>query len=198
MYKQIIASSKWSESHGAVNNFAGMGGIYYALTYTYKAKKCVCLGSGGGFVPKLMHLAQQTLIDENIIKDFDISLIDADIGIWGRPVYGESIPYYPQIKLIKKLTDDAFDQFENIDYLHVDADHTHDQVYKDLSNYGSKMNKKYWAITVHDTNNLGAYRRGLPIGCYSAAKQWASEHNHDMINFPIGEGTALILPRIGC
>jgi hypothetical protein len=78
MYKQIIASSKWSESHGAVNNFAGMGSIYYALTYTYKAKKCVCLGSGGGFVPKLMHLAQQTLWEYLTTKEFSVLFIVTD------------------------------------------------------------------------------------------------------------------------
>lgn len=192
-------SSKWSESHGAVNNYSGMGTIYYGLTYLLKAKKCVCLGSGGGFVPKIMVEAQKTLVTENLIPNkIDVSLIDADIGIWGRPVYQESIPYYPEINLVKKLTDDACTEFSDIDYLHVDADHTHEQVYKDLSNYGSRMSSRYWAITIHDTNNIGAHKRGLPIGCYSAAKQWANDNNHDMVNFAIGEGTALILPRIGC
>lgn len=201
MYENIIQSSKWYESHGAdaKNNHASMGSIYFSLPYLLKAKKCVCLGSGGGFVPKLMHLAQTALIEEKLLKNVDISLVDADIGIWGRPVYGNSIPDYPDIKLIKELTDNACDQFYDINYLHVDADHTHDQVYKDLKNYGSRMaDWSPWAITIHDTYNIGAVNSGLPIGCYSAAKQWAAENDYDIVNFPIGCGTALIMPRMGC
>lgn len=200
MTEKNIVSSKWSESHGADESigYLGMGSVYYALVYALKAKRCVCLGSGGGFVPKTMYLAQLTLKSSKIIDDFDISLVDADTGIWGRPDYINSIPDYPEIKLIKELTDNAYHQFDNIDYLHVDADHTHDQVYKDLCNYGSRMSKDNWAITVHDTNNSGAIKSGLPIGCYSAVKQWISENNYDMVNFGIGCGTALILPRVGC
>jgi len=197
MYKDIVETSQWSESHGANNDFAGLGAIYYALPYSLKADICVCLGSGAGFVPKLMHYAQEVLIREEIINKIDVSLVDADIGIWGRPVYQNVIDGYEGIKIYKQLTDSAFENFNNIAYLHVDADHTYEQVYKDLCNYGSRMRKENWAITVHDTNNIPAKLGNLGIGCYQAATQWAEENNYGFVNFTVGCGTALIMPRAG-
>jgi len=197
MYTEIINSSKWSESHGAFGEHPGMGALYYSLPYALKSEICVCLGSGAGFVPKLMYQAQLKLVQHKIINNTNVSIVDADIGIWGRPVYDFKIPEYPDIKVIKKMTDEAFSEFENISYLHVDADHTYEQVYNDLKNYGSRMRKDNWAITVHDTNNLPAVLQGLQIGSYLAAKKWAEENNYGFINFTIGCGTALIMPKEG-
>lgn len=197
MYTEIIKNSQWSESHGAFGEHPGMGALYYSLPYILKAENCVCLGSGAGFVPKLMYQAQLKLIEQNIIKNINVSIVDADIGIWGRPVYNNEIPEYPYIKVIKKMTDDAFSEFENISYLHVDADHTYQQVYNDLKNYGSRMRKDNWAITIHDTNNLPAFIQGFPVGSYLAAKNWAEENNYGFINFTVGCGTALIMPKEG-
>jgi hypothetical protein len=197
LYNEIIETSKWSESHGAESGHAGMGAIYFSLPYTLRADVCVCLGSGAGFVPKLMHKAQETLIEEKIIPEINITLIDANIGIWGLPVYEDSIPNYPDIKLIKKLTDDAYSDVSNIGYLHVDADHTYEQVYKDLTNYGSRMREGIWAITIHDTNNIHAKIAGMPLGSYEASVDWARSNGHDIVNFPVGCGTALIMPKVG-
>ena len=44
MFDDIIKNSKWSESHGAVGNHAGMGIFYYALPYSLRASSIVCLG----------------------------------------------------------------------------------------------------------------------------------------------------------
>ena len=38
---------------------AGM--IYYSLAYSLKARTCVNLGSGGGFVPRMLRQAQRDL-----------------------------------------------------------------------------------------------------------------------------------------
>jgi hypothetical protein len=197
MLDRIISESKWSESHGANNCFLGMGAIYYGIAYALKSKKCLCLGSGGGFVPKIMIEAQKRLIEEKIINKVNVTLVDADIGIWGRPNYKDEIPNYPEINLIKEKTDDVFHLFNNIDYLHIDADHTYDQVYKDLNNYIKAMNKKYWIITVHDTYNIGAHKTNMPIGCYKAVLDWVHKFGHSIINWPIGAGTAIISPTIG-
>lgn len=202
MFKDIIESSKWSESHGAEGEYLGAGSLYFFIPYMIKAKRCVCLGSGAGFVPKLMAKAQQTLFEEGIFSPlesiFDITLVDANIGPWGLPVYEDGIDgYNGVIHLIKDLTDNVYSQFENIDYLHVDADHSYKQIYKDLSHYGSRMNKNgRWAITVHDTYNTSDGDHP-PIGSYHAAVDWASHNHHDIVNFPIGCGTALITPRVG-
>lgn len=197
MYETIIAESKWSESHGACGGFAGLGAIYYALPYSLKADRCVCLGSGAGFVPKLMVEAQRTLVAENVIGGVDVSLVDADIGVWGRPVYQETIEGYENIRIHKRLTDEAFTDFADIAYLHVDADHTYEQVYKDLCNYGARMRERDWAITVHDTHNVPGHHANLGIGAYRAARQWAEENGYGFVNFTVGCGTALIMPKNG-
>lgn len=198
MFDQIIKNSKWSESHGAENTHLGMGTFYFGLPYALKASSIVCLGSGAGFVPKLMVEAQRCLIKDGYINQFNINLIDANVGPWGLPVYGLSgIEGYSEINLIAELTDTAHIHIGSIDYLHVDADHTYEQVYKDLTNYGSKMNKhNLWAITVHDTNNSSDGDHP-EIGSYYAARDWSADNGHDMVNFPIGCGTALIMPKVG-
>ena len=45
--------------HGAMDGFLGSGMLYYAFAYALKAKVSVCLGSGGGFVPRLLRQAQR-------------------------------------------------------------------------------------------------------------------------------------------
>lgn len=198
MFDDIIKNSKWSESHGADGSHLGMGMFYFGLPYSLKASSIVCLGSGAGFVPKLMLEAQKALIAEGHLNQYNINLIDANIGPWGLPVYGlAGIPDYPEINLIADLTDNAHVLIPSIDYLHVDADHSYEQVYKDLQNYGSKMNKhNVWAITIHDTNNPSDGDHP-EIGSYFAGRDWANENGYDMVNFPIGCGTALIMPRVG-
>jgi hypothetical protein len=197
MFDDIIKNSKWSESHGAIGNHAGMGMFYFSLPYSLRASSIVCLGSGAGFVPKLTVEAQRHLIKEGLLSQYNVSLIDANIGPWGLPVYSEGIYGYPEINLIVDKTDNCHHLFESIDYLHVDADHSYEQIYKDLSNYGTKMNQhKVWAITVHDTNNPSDGDHP-PIGSYHAAVDWARENNHDMVNFAVGCGTAIIMPKVG-
>lgn len=196
MFKNIIETSKWSESHGAQDEYLGMGVLYYSIPYALEASTCVCLGSGAGFVPKLMHKAQEDLSREGRILVPNVYLIDANIGPWGRPVYEDQIEDYPFIKIIKKITDEAVNDVSEINYLHVDADHSYEQVYTDLDNYGKRMSGNRWAITIHDTNNPSDGDHP-PIGCYSASVDWARDNKHDIVNFQVGCGTALILPRVG-
>lgn len=196
MFDEIIKNTSYANSHGAEGSNPGTGFLYYGLPYMLKASRCVCLGSGAGFVPKLMYKAQQELVAQGVIEKIDITLVDADIGPWGRPEYEGGISDYPEIVRIKSLTDNAAHLFEDIDYLHVDADHSYSQIYRDLRNYGSRMRKGNWAITVHDTYNFSEGDHP-EIGSYRAAVDWASDNQHDIVNFPIGCGTALIMPRIG-
>lgn len=194
MFDHIIQHSKWSESHGAEGSHLGMGMFYYGIPYILKAKHCVCLGSGAGFVPKLMHQAQSQLVEEGLIESHKITLIDADTGPWGLPVYQDEIYGYSEIKLIKAMTNDAVHLVDNIDYLHVDADHTYDQVLNDLNNYSTKMNGDNWAITIHDTYNFSDADHP-PIGSYDAANDFAQSNNLYFVNFRIGCGTAMIVPK---
>jgi hypothetical protein len=59
----VTGGDRWCASHGAVPDGSdlGAGMLYYSLAYATKATTCVCLGSGGGFVPRLMRQAQRDL-----------------------------------------------------------------------------------------------------------------------------------------
>ena len=45
-------SYRWT--HGANDTYMGSGIMYFSIPYFLKARVCVCLGSGGGYVPRLM------------------------------------------------------------------------------------------------------------------------------------------------
>lgn len=189
-----LAHTKWAESHGAANSHLSLGALYFALPYMLKARSVVCLGSGGGFVPRCMVSAQRQLVAEGSINRIDAHLVDAHIGPWGQPVYDDS----PDQDLVRHrmLTDDAINLFAHIDYLHVDADHSYEQTLADLRNYGAKMRGDSWAITVHDTWNVNHV--GPPaLGTWRAAVDYATERGCGIVNFKIGCGTALLSPRDG-
>jgi hypothetical protein len=191
-----ITRVKWADSHDAVGQFLGAGGLYYGLIYALAARRCVCLGSGGGFVPMMMVAAQRQLVADGVLRAVDVTLVDGNVGPWGRPDYDlGGISRYPEIKIVVSLTHDAADQFADIDYLHVDADHSYEGALADFQDYGSRMRGNHWVITVHDTCN--AYK-GLPvIGAYRAAREWATANGHEMVTFDIGEGVSVIAPRKG-
>jgi len=193
MFDSVI-SSKWSESHGAYEKYLGLGMLYFSLAYITQARRCVCLGSGGGFVPKLMVQAQKALIADRVINDIDVVLVDANTGPWGLPNYGDDgIPGYPEIRLVRKLTSEAACDLSGIGYLHVDADHSFEGCLADLEAYGAIMQGTFWAITVHDTREV---HHNPPIGTYKACKIYAELHDLDMVSMPHGTNTTLLMPRV--
>src|SRR5581483_11571155 len=133
-----VPQVKWSDSHGAVDGHQAAGALYFCLPYMLKAKTCVVLGSGAGFVPMMILAAQRRLIKENVISKLDVTLVDAHTGIWGLPVYQTGGDIDPDLKLVKQLSADAASSFANIDYIHVDADHSYEGVTSDLECYFPK------------------------------------------------------------
>lgn len=154
--KKLLYESKFSPSHGAINGFLGTGILYYSIPYMLKARQCLCLGSGDGFVPRLMRQAQKDLE----LKDSKTTLIDAnkpEAG-WGKPDYFEDRncffrTEYPEIEIINKTTDDAFNDVKKnkYDYIHIDADHSYEYTKKDFENYSRLMSDNS-CLTMHDTN----------------------------------------------
>ncbi len=69
----ILASVPYAAGHGASGASVAGGIIYYALASMARARVCVCLGSGGGFVPCLMRQAQLDLE----IANAETYLVDA-------------------------------------------------------------------------------------------------------------------------
>jgi hypothetical protein len=193
--ERLTSNARWFESHGAGGGNLGVGALYYSVPYAIRAQRCVCLGSGGGFVPRMMVEAQRDLVGLGLLKEVDVTLIDAgDGGTSGEaPAWSDwFFENYPEVQLIKGLTDDVADQVDRINYLHVDADHSYEHAMSDLRNYGAKMVGE-WAITAHDTYQAN---KGI-CQSWEAVNDYVSEFGYTFVNFPIGCGTALIMPKVG-
>jgi Methyltransferase domain len=201
---RITIDDPWCSSHGAENGgtYLGAGILYYALAYALAPRLCVCLGSGGGFVPRLMRQAQRDLKLEpsrTILVDGAQQVSDARKDIWGSPCWvKEDSTFrtnYPDVEILLQLTAAAYDAYFLpqglvIDYLHIDADHHYDGVKRDWELY-RKLVPDEGVITLHDTVN---YRE--PCGVPRLLDEIRASSEYDVVNFPIAYGTAIVRKRL--
>jgi len=157
---------RWT--HGATDEHMGDGLIVYSLIQHMRAKNCVCIGSGGGYIPRIMTQARIDLHGQNIFEgnpDYnwgDIGatyLIDPCNGIGGPSDVDDEksffrTHFYP--RYIKDTSENAFYNFFvvqdiKIDILFVDGDHTYDGVKKDFELYSTILSKN-GIIIIHDTD----------------------------------------------
>ncbi|MFZ4098917.1 MAG: class I SAM-dependent methyltransferase [Chlamydiia bacterium] len=183
----LTHEAAWAESHGAHNDDLGAGMLYYALAYMRKAQLCVCLGSGGGFVPRIMKQAQRDLG----LHSARTILVDANIGGYGRPKWLAPDHFfrteYPDVEIIMDLTQNvALSHPEwQIDYLHIDADHSFEGAYHDFWSYLPLMSRR-GIITFHDTGS------DQPCAKMIAHLQ---KQGFEIVNFrELGAGVAIIYP----
>lgn len=189
----------WCASHGAKESSDNLGAgiLYYAIAYATGAQTCVCLGSGGGYVPRLMRQAQR----DRGLEESRTFLVDgsphvpAEKKFWGTPCW---IPVdstfrknYPEIEIILKLTETAFHEDFTprgvaIDYLHIDADHHYEGVKLDWDLFHTLV-KPGGIITLHDTVN---HRE--PCGVPRLVREIQESGEYAVINFPIKYGTAVV------
>ena len=196
----ITGEDPWSASHGSGKGSEdlGAGMLYYSLAYSLKARVCVCLGSGGGFVPRLMRQAQRDLALEGsrtILVD-GADKVPADRkAIWGSPSWPPEDSWcrtnYPDIEVVLDLTEKAFHEVFvpnglRIDYLHIDADHHYDGVKRDWDLYSTLVADE-GIITLHDTVN-----HRPPCGVPQLVEEIRQEGRYSVINFRIRYGTALV------
>lgn len=175
--------------------------LYYSLAYANRAKTCVCLGSGGGFVPRLMRQAQRDLgIDgsRTILVDGSEKVDAGKKDIWGSPSWtaDDSVfrANYPDVEVVLELTEIAFHDFfqrhdVTIDFLHIDADHHYEGVKRDWDLYRTLVPDE-GVITLHDTVNFRE-----PCGVHRLMDEIREEGNYEMVNFPIAYGTAVLRKR---
>jgi len=164
--RQIPVEFRWT--HGATDYHLGDGLLIYSIISYMRAKTCVCLGSGGGFVPRIMTQARIDLYETNIFegkKEFnwgDIGttyLVDAANGIGGQVNYLDESSFFRSNffpRFINDTTENAYYNFFikediKIDYLHIDADHSYQGVKKDFELY-SKILSPNGIISIHDTD----------------------------------------------
>lgn len=200
----VTGNDPWCSSHGAEQDSKqlGAGILYYSLAYAFQSQVCVCLGSGGGYVPRLMRQAQRDLeIPESrtILVDGTLQVTAEKKSIWGEPCWIAEDSYfrtnYPDIEIKLQLTETAYNEFflpENIqiDYLHIDADHHYEGAKLDWDLYHPLV-KEGGIITLHDTVN---YRK--PCGVYLLIDEIREAGEFDVINFPLAYGTAILRRKL--
>lgn len=157
---------RWT--HGATDNHLGDGLLLYSIVQLMRYKTIICLGSGGGFVPRILTQARLDLYDQGIFEgdrdynwgDIGVTyLVDAANGIGGVVDYLEDdsffrSTFYP--RYIKETTENAYYNFfvkQDIkaDFIHIDAGHSYEDVKLDFDLY-SKLLKPNGMISIHDTD----------------------------------------------
>jgi hypothetical protein len=189
----LTREAPWRESHGADGEYLGMGLLYYSLTYALRADVAVCLGSGGGFVPRLMRQAQRDL---GIADESRTILVDGNVaeGGWGQPLWLDEDSFfrreYPDVEIVLQRTDEAAEtlfapQGIRVRYLHIDADHSLEGALGDFVRYRPFLEVGS-IVTLHDTNLPGA-------GVKHVVEHLRGRADCDVIDFvEVGCGTAVV------
>ena len=150
-------SYRWT--HGANDTYLGAGIMYYSVPYFLKAQVCVCLGSGGGYVPRLMTDAIWELQETDMIEMGEVYVVDATNSVNGEVDWSDEDSYLREKfnpRFLNTTTEDAFYNFFvkrdiKVDYLHIDADHTYEGCKLDFDLYSTIMNEN-GIISIHDTD----------------------------------------------
>jgi hypothetical protein len=197
---ELTGPDNWCASHGATpgTEELGAGMLYYAVTYSLRAKVCVCLGSGGGFVPRMMRQAQRDLALEpsrTILVDGADTVPVEKRKIWGSPSWLAPDSWFrtqfPDVEIVVSLTKEAHEELFvpngiEIDYLHIDGDHHYEGVRLDFDLFAPLV-RDDGAITLHDSRN---YRE--PCGVPQLVEELRRDGAYAVIDFPIRYGTAVV------
>jgi hypothetical protein len=133
-----------------------------------RAKICVCIGSGGGYIPRIMTQARLDLWNQGILEgDRDMNwgdigvtyVVDVCNGVGGNSDLDDEKSFYRQEfhpRFIKETSERAYYDFFvkhdiHIDVLFIDGDHSYNGVKTDFELY-SKLLTKNGVIFIHDTD----------------------------------------------
>jgi len=158
---------RWT--HGATDLHLGDGLLVYSIIQHMRAKNCVCIGSGGGFIPRIMTQARYDLHQQGIFEgnsDYnwgDIGatyVIDACNGVGGPNDLENEESFYRKSfhpRFIKSTSERAYYDFFviqdiKIDVLFIDGDHSYKGVKLDFELYSKIMSPK-GIILIHDTDS---------------------------------------------
>ena len=170
-------SVPFRHTHGATDEHLGDGLIVYSLIQHMRVKNCVCIGSGGGYIPRIMTQARIDLHKQGIFKgDGDYNwgdigttyVVDACNGVGGRCQIDKSDSYYQSHfypRFIKETSENAYYNFFvlediKIDLLFIDGNHSYEGVKKDFDLY-SQILCPNGIIMIHDTDEK--YLNGLIV-----------------------------------
>jgi hypothetical protein len=158
---------RWT--HGATDTHMGDGIVVYSIIQHMRAKTCVCIGSGGGYIPRIITQARLDLHKQGVFEgNSDLNwgdigstyVVDACNGVGGpNDLENEDSFYrthfYP--RFIKSTSVDAYYDFFvrqdiKIDFLFIDGDHTYEGVKKDFDLYSTILSEN-GVIIIHDTDS---------------------------------------------
>jgi hypothetical protein len=165
-HEHVPVPYRWT--HGATDLTLGDGLLVYSIIHFMRAKVCVCLGSGGGFVPRIMTQSRVDLYDSQIFegnRDYnwgDIGVtyvVDADNGVGGNVDWKNEDSFFRKTffpRPIFETTKNAYYNFFvkediKIDYLHIDAGHSYEDVKQDFDLY-TKLLSPNGIVSIHDTD----------------------------------------------
>jgi hypothetical protein len=192
-----LVETIFSESHGAFDDHLGAGGLYYALATMNRSQVSVCIGSGGGFVPRLLRQAQEDLG----LAEAHTYLVDAnlpDLG-FGHPMQpgGWLTPENdlrtatPGLTVLRMLSKDAAQLFASagmtLDYLHIDGDHSARGVIADITAYLPLLSAKA-IVSLHDLRMDSVRQAMTDIAGRYPALEWVTFSE-------VGNGTAVLRRR---
>lgn len=157
---------RWT--HGATEKHLGDGILIYSIIQLMKYKTLVCLGSGGGYIPRIMTQARIDLYDQDIFEgdrdynwgDIGVTyLVDAANGVGGKVSYLDKNSYFRYQfcpRFINSTTEEAYYDFFvkqdiKIDFLHIDAGHSYEDVKQDFELYSNQLSD-FGIISIHDTD----------------------------------------------
>lgn len=157
---------RWT--HGATDLHMGDGIIVYSIIQHMRAKNCVCIGSGGGYIPRIITQARVDLHEQKIFEgnpdknwgDIGVTyVVDACNGIGGPNDLDNEESFYRKKfppRFIKTTSEEAYYNFFilqdiKIDFLFIDGDHSYEGVKKDFELY-SKLLTEHGVIVIHDTD----------------------------------------------
>lgn len=174
---------RWT--HGATKEHLGDGLLVYSIIQHMRAKVCVCIGSGGGFIPRIMTQARVDLWEQKIFEGSndkswgDIGatyVVDACNGVGGDTNVGNEKSFFRKTfypRFIKSTSEEAYYNFFvkqdiKIDVLFIDGDHSYEGVKKDFELY-SKLLSENGVILLHDTDET--YENSIIVS-EDAKKDW--------------------------
>ena len=155
-------------THGATTEHMGDGLIIYSLVQHMRYKNCVVIGSGGGYIPRILTQSRIDLYKQNIFGgngDYNLGdigstyVVDPCNGIGGQSDIDNEDSFYRKNfypRFVKETSEEAYYNFFirediQIDFLFIDGDHSYEGVKKDFDLYSNIITPK-GMIVIHDTD----------------------------------------------